>query len=93
MPEVKAARRSPPAPRPSVAEALAEEIFTGRYQPGEFVPKEIDLCERFALNRSAVRSDLRQLVDAGIIERISGYGSRVRPYSEWNILDPQVTAG
>ncbi len=92
MPEVKAARRSPPAPRPSVAEALAEEIFTGRYQPGEFVPKEIDLCERFALNRSAVRSDLRQLVDAGIIERISGYGSRVRPYSEWNILDPQVTA-
>lgn len=77
--------------RPSVAEALVREIFAGHYQPGEFVPKEIDLCEQFALNRSAVRSDLRQLVDAGIIERISGYGSRVRDYAEWNILDPQVT--
>lgn len=78
--------------RPSVAESLVEKIFAGRYQPGDFVPKEIDLCEQFALNRSAVRSDLRRLVDAGIIERISGYGSRVRDYSEWNILDPQVTA-
>lgn len=78
--------------RPSVAEALVRDIFAERYQPGDFVPKEIDLCEQFALNRSAVRSDLRRLVDAGIIERISGYGSRVRDYSEWNILDPQVTA-
>lgn len=81
----------PAAKRISVSEALVREIFAGSYQPGDFVPKEIDLCERFALNRSAVRSDLRQLVDAGIIERISGYGSRVRPYAEWNILDPQVT--
>lgn len=80
-----------PATRPSIAEYLAEAIFSGRYQPGEFVPRELDLCERFAINRSAVRSDLRQLVDVGIIERISGHGSKVREYSEWHILDPQVT--
>ncbi len=77
--------------RPSVAEFLAEAIFSGRYHPGDFVPKEVDLCEQFALNRSAVRSDLRQLVDVGIIERISGHGSKVRDYEEWNILDPLVT--
>nr|WP_286009784.1 FCD domain-containing protein [Salinicola sp. S1-1-2] len=71
---------------------MASDIFAGRYPPGAFVPREIDLCEQFSLNRSAVRSDLRRLVDAGIIERISGYGSRVRDYAEWNILDPQVTA-
>lgn len=79
------------AKRISVAEALVRKIFAGQYQPGDFVPREIDLCEQFSLNRSAVRSDLRQLVDAGIIERISGYGSRVRDYADWNILDPQVT--
>lgn len=77
--------------RPSVSDFLAEAIFSGRYQPGDFVPKEIDLCEQFAINRSAVRSDLRQLVDVGIIERISGHGSKVRDYEEWNILDPTVT--
>ncbi|PSJ22255.1 FadR family transcriptional regulator [Halomonas sp. ND22Bw] len=74
-----------------MADFLAEAIFSGRYQPGDFVPKEVDLCEQFAINRSAVRSDLRQLVDVGIIERISGHGSKVREYAEWNILDPQVT--
>ncbi|GHB05779.1 transcriptional regulator [Modicisalibacter luteus] len=79
------------ASRPSVAEALAEAIFSGHYQPGDFVPKELALCEQFAINRSAVRSDLRQLVDVGIIERISGHGSKVREHAEWNILDPLVT--
>ncbi len=79
------------ATRPSVADFLAEAIFSGRYHPGDFVPKEVDLCEQFVINRSAVRSDLRQLVDAGVIERISGHGSKVREYAEWNILDTQVT--
>lgn len=77
--------------RPRVVDYLAEAIFSGRYQPGDFVPKEIDLCEQFAINRSAVRSDLRQLVDVGIIARISGHGSKVRDYEDWNILDPSVT--
>lgn len=75
-----------------VAESLVRDIFTGHYQPGDFLPREIDLCSRFARNRSAVRSDLRRLVDAGLIERISGYGSKVRGFAEWNILDAQVTA-
>lgn len=79
------------AQRPNVTEVLAEAIFSGHYQPGDFVPKELALCEQFAINRSAVRSDLRQLVDVGIIERISGHGSKVREYAEWNILDPLVT--
>jgi GntR family transcriptional regulator, galactonate operon transcriptional repressor len=77
--------------RPSISEHLAEAIFSGRYRPGDFVPRELDLCERFRVNRSAVRSDIRQLVDTGIIERISGHGSKVREYSDWQILDPTVT--
>ncbi|GHC34030.1 transcriptional regulator, GntR family [Aidingimonas halophila] len=85
------ATASKSSPRPSIAEYLAETIFSGRYQPGDFVPKEVDLAQQFALNRSAVRSDLRQLVDTGIIERISGHGSKVRDYESWNILDPMVT--
>ncbi|TFH88241.1 FadR family transcriptional regulator [Billgrantia azerbaijanica] len=85
------AKPTKPAHRPSVAEYLAKAIFSGRYQPGDFVPKEIDLCEQFGTNRSAVRSDLRRLVDVGIIARISGHGSKVRDYEAWNILDPSVT--
>ncbi|WP_228160726.1 MULTISPECIES: FadR/GntR family transcriptional regulator [Marinobacter] len=84
--------KAPKSPqRASVADFLAEAIFSGRYRPGDFVPKEIDLCEQLGINRPAVRSDLRQLVDSGIIERISGHGSKVREYDAWHILDPQVT--
>ncbi|WP_104205407.1 FadR/GntR family transcriptional regulator [Billgrantia saliphila] len=87
----KSPKRPAKTARPSVVEHLAEAIFSGRYQPGDFVPKEIDLCQQFDINRSAVRSDLRQLVDVGIIARISGHGSKVRDYEAWNILDPSVT--
>ncbi|MCS2608288.1 FadR/GntR family transcriptional regulator [Halomonas dongshanensis] len=87
-----AATSSKASPRPRIDEYLVKDIFGGRYRPGDMVPREIDLCEQFAINRSAVRSDLRQLVEAGILERISGHGSRVREYAEWRILDPQVTA-
>lgn len=75
----------------NVADLLVEDIFSGLYQPGDFIPKEMEICERFALSRTVVRRHLAQLVNGGIIERISGHGSRVREFAEWKILDPQVT--
>src|SRR5699024_8973671 len=61
------------------------------YQPGDFIPKEMQLCEQFGLSRTAVRRHLAELVEGGVIERISGYGSRVCEYPQWKILDPRVT--
>lgn len=75
----------------NVADLLVRDIFSGRYQPGDFIPKEMEICARFELSRTVVRRHLAQLVNGGIIERISGHGSRVREYAEWKILDPQVT--
>ncbi|MBB3189856.1 FadR/GntR family transcriptional regulator [Halomonas cerina] len=78
--------------RPDIADVLAEAIFSGEYSPGDFVPKELDLCERFGVSRSTVRSALQVLVAAGLLTRISGQGSRVRPLQEWHLLDPRVSA-
>lgn len=80
------------SPRPDIAEYLAEAIFSGRYPPGEFVPRELDLCEQFGVSRSTVRSALQTLVAAGLLKRISGQGTRVRALQEWHLLDPQVSA-
>lgn len=77
--------------RPDIAEYLAEAIFSGRYGPGDFVPKELDLCEQFGVSRSTVRSALQTLVAAGLLKRISGQGTRVRELPEWHLLDPQVS--
>ncbi|RJS92398.1 FadR/GntR family transcriptional regulator [Salinisphaera sp. Q1T1-3] len=75
----------------NLSEELASDILAGRYQPGDFIPKEMQICEASGLSRTVVRRHLAQLVDGGLIERISGYGSRVREVSEWHILDPLVT--
>lgn len=74
-----------------VADQLIKDILDGRYQPGDFIPKELDICRHFGLSRNVVRRHLGALVNGGIIERISGYGSRVREFSQWHILDPAVT--
>lgn len=75
-----------------VAERLAAELFSGRYQPGDLLPKETELCERFAMSRPSVRSGLLMLVSLGIVRRISGHGTVVEDFRDWNILDPQVTS-
>lgn len=75
-----------------IAEYLAEAIFSGRYGPGDFVPKELDLCELFGVSRSTVRSGLQILVGTGLLKRISGQGTRVRELPEWHLLDPRVSA-
>lgn len=74
-----------------VADQLIKEILDGRYRPGDFIPKELEICRHFELSRNVVRRHLGALVNGGIIERISGYGSRVREFSQWHILDPAVT--
>ncbi|MDA3922181.1 MAG: FCD domain-containing protein [Salinisphaera sp.] len=75
----------------NLTDRLVSDIFGGAYQPGDFIPKEMEICADFGLSRTVVRRHLAQLVDGGIIERISGHGSRVREYAEWRILDPVVT--
>ena len=57
--------------RPDIAESLAQAIFSGRYAPGDLIPRELDLCETFGVSRSTVRSVLQNLVSAGLLVRIS----------------------
>lgn len=52
-----------------VAEAIEEEIVSGRIQPGERIGTEADLCKAFAVNRSTVREGIRQLEQSGMIRR------------------------
>lgn len=78
--------------RTDIAEVLAEAIFSGEYAIGATIPREVDLCTRFGVSRSTVRSALQKLVNAGLVIRISGQGTRVCELSAWHLLDPQVSA-
>ena len=74
-----------------IAEALGKEILSGKYQPGDVLPTEMDLVESFGVSRASVRSGLQLLASRGIVERFVGQGTIAQDFRDWNILDPMVT--
>lgn len=60
-----------------VAALLAEQIKSGRMGPGEQLPGEISLAERFKVSRTTVRNALAELNSAGLIATRVGKGSYV----------------
>lgn len=71
------------APRPgtplwkAIAEALRLDISEGRYGPGDKLPTESALAERFGVNRHTVRHGLALLVEQGLVRTRRGSGAFV----------------
>jgi DNA-binding FadR family transcriptional regulator len=70
--------------RPSVADRLADSLRTsivrGRMQPGDALPSERDLAERYAVGRSSVREALKRLETWGLVQVRHGGATRVRDF-------------
>ncbi|SIT35016.1 GntR family transcriptional regulator [Paraburkholderia piptadeniae] len=60
-----------------LAQTLINEIRSGRYAVGAFLPTEYDLCEQFGASRHTVREAVRRLVQMGLVDRQPGVGTRV----------------
>jgi GntR family transcriptional regulator, transcriptional repressor for pyruvate dehydrogenase complex len=61
-----------------VAQQLQALISTQHLRPGDRLPPERDLAERFAVSRTVVREAVRSLVAKGLLEVHSGSGTFVR---------------
>ena len=61
----------------ALAEALLDDIQSGRYPVGSLLPPETDLCREFDVSRHTVREALRRLVDLGLLTRQAGVGTTV----------------
>lgn len=57
----------------SIVQELREDILSGRRQPGDRLPPEQVLSERFQVSRTAVREAVRVLEALGLIEIRHGY--------------------
>ncbi|HEV2122437.1 MAG TPA: GntR family transcriptional regulator [Chloroflexota bacterium] len=60
-----------------ILEALRREILDGVLQPGDQMPTEPELMERFGVSRITVRQALAELVHQGLLYRRSGKGTFV----------------
>lgn len=59
---------------------LLESMIRGEYGPGDRLPTEHELCERFGLSRTPVSRALSELAEEGVILRHRRRGTFVNPH-------------
>jgi len=73
-----------------IVNALALEIVQGQFRPGQTLPIEPELMERYGASRSAVREAVRELAAKGLVETRRRTGTFVRERGLWHMFDPHV---
>ncbi|WP_196259309.1 phosphonate metabolism transcriptional regulator PhnF [Pelagibacterium limicola] len=61
-----------------IADTIGTEIRTRAYQPGDRLPTELELAERFGVNRHTVRRAVGSLQDTGLVRIEQGRGTFVQ---------------
>lgn len=62
----------------ALAQALIDDITSGRYPVGALLPTEHELSAHFGVSRHTVREAIRRLSEFGLVTRQPGVGTRVR---------------
>jgi len=73
-----------------VAGAIGRRIVSAHYRPGDTLPTEPRIQVEFGVSRTAAREAIRLLSAKGLTVSRPKIGTRVRPMSDWNMLDPDV---
>ncbi|MFH9062540.1 GntR family transcriptional regulator [Streptomyces coeruleorubidus] len=90
---------SVPSRHQDIAEDLRHQITTGRIKPGERLPSEAALADRYKVSTVTLRRALAVLQGAGLVEKIHGRGNVARRpprkilyVGGWGTLDPWTAA-
>jgi DNA-binding FadR family transcriptional regulator len=73
-----------------IVSELGLAIVGGELQPGDKLPAEAQLLERYEISRPVLREAVRVLVAKGLVVSRQRAGAIVRPRNEWHLLDPDV---
>ena len=60
-----------------LAEVFEDEIMSGRWESGQRLPSEPDICAHYRLSRTTVRQALARLEQQGLLARAKGRGTFV----------------
>lgn len=84
-----------PSPQPAyktLADSIAQDILAGQIKPGEQLPSETRLAEKFGVHRSTVREGIRLLEETGMLARKSPKRLIVAVPDGTNLSDRTVRA-
>jgi len=73
-----------------LAGRLGREIVGGLYPTGALLPNAVEMCARYSVSRTALREAYSVLAAKALIVARPKVGTRVRPKSDWNMLDPEM---
>ena len=73
-----------------IVSELGQSIVAGELKPGDKLPSEPVLLERYVVSRPVLREAVRVLVAKGLVVSRQRAGAIVRPRNEWHLLDPDV---
>src|SRR6202790_3337107 len=58
-----------------IVQQIEDSILKGALRPGDQLPSERDLAQRFGVSRTAVREAVKALCEKGLVEAYSGRGT------------------
>lgn len=90
QPLVEGPPRPPARLGTAVVEELVSAIVTGEFAPGDLLPPEGPLAERFGVSRTVIRESVKRLQEKGLVTVGQGRGTQVLGQSSWRMLDAQV---
>src|SRR5581483_6751937 len=76
----------------AVVHDIGVRIVSGELKPGDSLPMEDGLAGGADVSRTVVREAIKVLAAKRLVESRPKTGTRVRPRSDWNLLDPDVLA-
>lgn len=71
----------------SIARVIASDVHAGAHRPGEMLPAERDLCERFGVGRNVIRESLTILQGMGLATHEKGKRPRVVAPTLQNVME------
>lgn len=89
--ETSALTASTKQPESSVAEMLREQIQSGNYKPGDWLPTERTLAENLSVDRRTIRLAINRLVGYGLVLRRPHCRPVVAPVKEKSAQKQGVT--
>jgi DNA-binding FadR family transcriptional regulator len=76
----------------TVLNQIGQRIVRGDFVPGDPLPNADDWSAAHGVSRTVLREVIKVLAGKGLIESRPKTGTKVRPRSQWNFLDPDVLA-
>ncbi|HEX6049381.1 MAG TPA: FadR/GntR family transcriptional regulator [Gemmatimonadaceae bacterium] len=70
-----------------IVDQIQQQVLSGALKPGDQIPAERDLAERFGVSRTAVREAIKSLTEKGLIEVFVGRGTFVTTLSPDRVVE------